>query len=167
MAYSRAGTHTERQVVAVRSVPGEQHMDLCFTFNQKQVKMHRPMDEPLGKTLRRMLISVSKPDKQAKKRQKQQWNSKQPAMEVGVYTDDEATDKLPEDTLNHEAWIEGRRLVLGEETYSILVNTPNVVSLNMPKFAVTGSAIIPEVCEVPCCPSALCGHCTVINFVTG
>ena len=138
---------TERPVVLVRRPPGEEHMDLCFTYNSKQFKMHRPVDETLGKTLKRMLISISKPTKHPKRKHAQR-QSEAPTPTEATLCSIQHSEKVvfPEDALNQDVWVDGSLLTVGDVTYTVLVNIPTVVSLQMPEFAATGGALVPEVC---------------------
>ncbi len=134
-------------IVNVKRLPGEEHMDLCFVYQQKQVKMHRSSEEPLGKTLKRMLISVSKPDKQARK--KRGVGSNAPPSSVPAHLYEERVSEssfLSPDTLNRDAWVDGALLVVGDSTYRVHLNVPAVLSLRVPLFALVGGAIVPEVC---------------------
>ncbi len=131
----------------VRQIPGEEHMNLCFVYQQKQVKMHRLCEEPLGKTLKRLLISVSKPDKQTRK--KCSTVAPPPIIHAHLYEERVSEGSLlSHDTLNRDAWVDGTLLVLGDTTYRVSVNVPAALSLSVPLFALVGGAIVPEVCTI-------------------
>lgn len=131
----------------VRTLPSEDHIDLSFVLRGKSHKMHRPIEEPLGRTLKRLLISANKSDKPRKRSQRKQASKDEPDItEAHLYTQHHSTRELvPEDTPNKEAWVEGSLLVIDGISYVIAVNLPTVTSLKMAECVLIGSAAIPEV----------------------
>ena len=131
----------------VRAVPGDDHVDLCFVLRGKQHKMHRPIEEHIGKTLKRLLISLNKLDKQGKRSQRKHVSKDEPGItEAQLYAQQHSKRELvSEDTPNKEALVEGSLLVIDGVSYVITVNAPTVTSLKMAECVLIGSAAIPEV----------------------
>lgn len=140
---------SEARAVHVRVLTGEDHMDLNFVLKGKSHKMHRPVDEPLGRTLKRLLMSVNKSDKHQKKikRKTGSTNTHQSSVtEAHVYSRHNSERVIvPEVVPNINAWVDGSCLIVDGVTYSITVNVPTVCSLKISECVLIGSAAIPEV----------------------
>lgn len=60
----------------------------------------------------------------------------------------EGREEVPSETPNSEAWVCGNTFVLDDTSYTIAVNTPNVLYLKLPDCIMSGYAVAPQVRNV-------------------
>ena len=132
------------QLVVVRSVEGEDHLNLIFEFKGKSHVLLRQKDESLGKTLKRIVITAAKPDKIKRSLRKQVHTPSIP-IEAHLFAGRNGQELVPEDIPNVQAWVNGSMLVLDGISYTIEVNLPSILSLKMPDFVLSGCPAVPEV----------------------
>ena len=137
--------------VAVRSVNTEEHMMLCFSYGGKQRSMKRGKLELLEKTLQRMRLTLFKNKKKSKPNESNRV-LEMTEIKVGLFEDGK---QIEEQTLNAEAWKDGRVLKIGEVDYTVEVNPPTVTVLSIPNCFMAGFPVFPVV-EVEFAEKQLC-----------
>ena len=137
-------------VVQVRSADGEDSLSLHFQLKGKEYHLLRPKQEPLSKTLKRMVVTMSKKDKEDKKKKKSRGAAADSpdvvSVEVHVYSSGvEGRREVAPETPNQEAWVSGNTFAVDSASYSIALNTPTVKHLRLPECIMTGCAVVPLV----------------------
>ena len=132
------------KVLVVRTVPEEEHLNLFYVLKDKKHNLRRCKVEALGKTLKRICITVARPEKvkRSQRRHIQHQNEHATPIEAHLYN---GSHVVAEDTPNCEAWLEGRMLVVDGVRFVVRVNLPTLLSLKMPRFIMTNCAAVPEV----------------------
>ena len=129
--------------VNVRIVDDEDDMTISLFINGKKRNMKRSKEEPLKKVLKRIAISQAEQKSEGKKKRKTHVvceNNTEVKITCGG-------DTVPEETLNCFAWLEANKLNIGDLQYSIVLNPPSVVSVNISPCCMVGYPIIP-VCQL-------------------
>lgn len=142
------------QTVQVRSVDEEDTLTLNFRLKGKEHHLHRFKQEALGKTLRRIILTVCKDEKE-RQHAKRKHHSPTPAdvdaVGAHVYCSGlEGWEEVPPETPNSEAWVCGNMFVLDDTSYAIAVNTPTVLYLKLPACVMSGYAVAPQVLKLAC-----------------
>ena len=132
------------RMLVVKTVPGEDQLSLRYVLKGKEHNLLRYKEEALGKTLKRMCITAVRPEKlkRSQRRLVQQQTSHADTIEAHLLA---GSRKVPEDTPNSEAWLDGRTLVVDDVHFSVHVNYPTILSLKMPRFIMTNCPAVPEV----------------------
>ena len=138
-------------MLVVRTMPKEEHLSLFYILKGKKHNLRRPKQETLSKTLKRICITATRPDKvkRGQRRHLQSRGNESPPIEAHLLAE---SQEVAEDTPNCEAWVDGRILVVGNVKFDVHVNPPTVLSLKLPRFIMTNCPAVPEVSP---CPSPL------------
>lgn len=131
-------------ILVVRTVPGEEHLSLCYVLKGKKHNLLRYKVEELGKTLKRICITAARPEKlkRSQRRHVEHQNKDAVPIEAHLLA---GSLKVSEDTPNCDAWLDGRVLVVDDVHFIIHVNFPTILSLKMPRFIMTNCPAVPEV----------------------
>ena len=140
-----AGSH----MLIVRLVPEDEHLNLSYVLKGKKHNLRRCKQEALSKTLKRISITAIRPEKvkRSQRRHMQFQNEHMAPIEAYLLA---GSQRVAEDTLNCEAWLEGRILVVDDIQFRVYVNFPTVLSLKMPRFIMSNCPAVPEVSEEQC-----------------
>ena len=132
------------QMLVVRSVPEEDHLSLFYVLKGRKHNLHRPKQEALNKTLKRICITAIRPEKvkRSQRRHVQSQVEGNAPIEAHLRA---GTQEIAEDTPTCEAWLDGRTLVGDGVKFNIRVNLPTILSLKMPRFIMTNCPAVPEV----------------------
>ena len=138
--------------VQVRSVDEEDTLTLNFRLKGKDHHLHRFKQEALGKTLRRIVLTVCKDEKE-RQHVRRKHLSPTPAdldaVGAHVYASGlEGREEVPSETPNSDAWVCGNTFVLDDTSYTIAINTPTVLYLKLPDCIMSGYTVAPQVCHV-------------------
>lgn len=129
------------RVVGVRSLEGEDKLNVIIEDNfGHQHKLLRDKYEHVSKTLKRIILTTKN-----RKRKHSDLSTEHtpPSLEAHLYTP--TGELVGEAVPNDTAWEEGSTLQLGSVWYKVHVNLPTVLSLKLPKFAMTGCPMVPQV----------------------
>lgn len=141
MASSVSSQLTRNLNLTVRSVEGEDHLNLIFHLKGRYHNLLREKEESVKKTLKRLVITAFKPAK-AKRSERKHIDTETIPIEAHLYNGEQL---VPDDTPNAQAWVEGRVLLLDGFRFTIEVNPPTILSLKLPDFAMSGCPTAPEV----------------------
>lgn len=132
------------QMLIVRIIPKEEHLNLFYILKGKKHSLRRPKLEALSKTLKRICITAARPDKakRSQRRHMQSQNEDRTPIEAHLLAE---SQEVAEDTPNCEAWVYGRILVVDNVKFRVHVNPPTVLSLKLPRFIMTNCPVVPEV----------------------
>ena len=147
MASMDTSPQSTSRVVGVRSLEGEDKLNVIIEDNLgHQHRLLRDKYERVSKTLKRIVLTtVNSQNKKNRKRKHREMLSEStpPSLEAHLYTP--TGELVGEEVLNDSAWEEGSTLQLGSVRYKVHVNLPTVSSLKLPKFAMTGCPMVPQV----------------------
>ena len=130
--------------VLVRNVEEDSHLTISFFLRGHCHHLHRPKDEFLEKTLKRLTLSVVKADKKKHNRHEQLVTSLPPPPSVSLL-EKNGKDLVSLDTVNILAWQEGVWLVVDKTRYQVEVNYPVVKKFEVPTCIMVECPIVPQV----------------------
>ena len=132
--------------VLVRNVEEESHLTISFFFRGHCHNLHRPKDEFLERTLKRLTLSVVKADKKKHNRHEKLATSLPPPS-VSLL-ERSGKDVVSLDTVNILAWQEGTWLVVDETRYQVEVNYPVVKKFEVSTCIMVECPIVPQVITI-------------------
>ncbi|KAL0180653.1 hypothetical protein M9458_023059, partial [Cirrhinus mrigala] len=103
----------------VRCVPCESKLTISFSLDGSNKQMLREQTEPLGKVLTRIANSIIKTQSKGKKCKPNKENSEPPEISLCVNE-----QRVPEETVNADAWLDGAVLHVGDLKYKVELNPP-------------------------------------------
>ena len=140
--------------VHVRSEDEADSLSLDFQLNGKDYHLLRSKQEPVGKALKRIAVTVSKGGKVKKKDRPDHKNHV--LVEAHLYTSAlEGEEELSPKTTNQAAWVSGHTLSVSGTRFSVAVNAPAVKRLQLPGCIMATCAAVPLVMESK---QTLCMH---------
>ena len=129
----------------VRNSEGDSDITISFCFNGKRHHLHRPKAQPLNQTLQRISITIAKSLQGPKIKNKRERMSapRPPPPLVSLLKDNEET--VSEDVLNVNAWTSDSVFIIGDQRYTVIVNNPRVIKLQVSDLVFEGSPLVPQV----------------------
>lgn len=133
-----------QMIAVVRIVPEDEHLNISYVLKGKKHNLRRLKQEALGQTLKRVSITAVRPEKvkRSQRRYIQDQHDRMAAIQAYLLA---GSQKVDEDTVNVDAWLEGRLLVVDDAQFKVFVNVPTVLSLKMPRFIMSKCPAVPEV----------------------
>nr|XP_054752609.1 2',5'-phosphodiesterase 12-like [Lytechinus pictus] len=135
----------------VRCVEGEEHMNISFSYRNKQSSLNRPINEALEKSLTRIQSTLKKHlDKEMKKRKKMKLDDSASSVlmnvdELDISLVSNENDPIDVDVLNESAWRDGAVLSVGDIQYEVCRNFPTIQRLHLPSFVLVGCPVFPRI----------------------
>ncbi len=121
------------------------NVNLLFCLNDRKFNMSRVASEPVGKTLKRIGISVQKANTKGQDGAKKKAKKQEVLSNIPValfWPNGEMVDnELP----NEQAWKEGNVLNICESKFLVEENTPIVHSARIPSVIMAGFPVVPTV----------------------
>ena len=121
--------------VYTEAVNNVQKIKLLFSLNNRKYNMCRASAEPVGKTLKRIGVSVQKA------------SAKEPAVEknIPVALFNPNGEIVDGELTNQIAWKEGNVLNIGDSRFLVEENTPLVDNAKIPSVIMAGFPVVPMV----------------------
>ncbi|CAB3981573.1 Hypothetical predicted protein [Paramuricea clavata] len=122
-----------------------QNVKLLFSLNDRKFNMSRVATEPVGKTLKRIGISVEKANTKGQDGTKMRGKKQEVLNNIPValfWANGEAMDN---ELTNEDAWKEGNVLNICESKFLVEENTPIVHSARVPSVIMAGFPVVPTV----------------------
>ncbi len=141
LSSTRFNMNMERCVV--RCVPRESKLTISFNLNGSNKQMLREQTEPLGKVLARIANSITKGQNKAKKSKPNKEKSETPDADKAEISLRVNEQRVPEETVNADAWQNGAVLYVGDFKYKVELNPPTFTVSELPTSLMA---------EFPVCP---------------
>ncbi|KAK2874788.1 hypothetical protein Q8A67_021941 [Cirrhinus molitorella] len=136
---TRFNMNMERCVV--RCVPCESKLTISFNLDGSNKHMLREQTEPLGKVLSRIANSIIKAQNKAKKSKANEEKSKSEPPEISLCVNE---TRVPEETVNADAWQDGAVLHVGHLKYKVELNPPTFTLCELPSSLMAGFPVCPK-----------------------
>ncbi len=127
----------------VRCVPCESKLTISFNLNGSNKQMLREQTEPLGKVLARIANSIIKGQSEAKKSKPNKEKNETPEADKPEISLRVNEKRVPEETVNADAWQNGAVLYVGDCKYKVELNPPTFTVSELPTSVMA---------EFPVCP---------------
>ena len=128
-------------IAVVRSSKEEDLLTISFTYEGKHRKMQRSKDEILCKALTRIELSLKKKTKKSKKDNSCDDSGSSEDGRASLWFKGELVNS---NVTNDHAWRDESTLKIGDQTFTVQVNPPTVLSLGLPDNIMTGFPVIPS-----------------------
>lgn len=131
---------TKMPIAVVRSIKEEDVLTISFTYEGKNRKMQRSKDEIVCKALTRIEVSLKK-TKKAKRDNSCDDSGNSEDGRASLWFKGELVNS---NVTNDLAWRDEAILKIGDQTFSVQVNPPTVLSLGLPDNIMTGFPVLPS-----------------------
>jgi 2',5'-phosphodiesterase len=123
-----------------------QNIKLSFSFGDRKFNMSRAASEPVGKTLKRIGISIQKANAKAQDGTKTKAKKQEVVNNIPVALLLPNGEALDSEILNNaQAWKDGNILNICQSKYLVEENTPIVHSAKIPSVIMAGFPVVPTV----------------------
>ncbi|KAM7283666.1 2',5'-phosphodiesterase 12 [Ixodes scapularis] len=130
------------------------HLSFKYSANEtveRQYNFNRSSTEQVGSVLARIALNISsREEKKVRRKKQKQKDDNAPGdpqdspTELAVCLEYEGRS-VPADATNYVAWKDGSILQIGQQRYSIAVNTPTIKNARLPKVIMAGFPVHPQV----------------------
>jgi hypothetical protein len=146
-----------QEMFVVRYERDKNKIEMIFTYavslvapcKEREFRLNRRLDETIGKTFEKMLLSVEKQMTTRKKRKtdtNQSVSNDTPGLVATLY--DQGGRMVSLETINNDAWKEDYRFCLNEREYRVVVDLPFVKKIALSKVVLAGMPTLVNV-ELP------------------
>lgn len=144
LTHRNLGFNMNMERCVVRCVPRESKLTISFNLNGSDKQMLREQTEPLGKALARIANSLVKGQNKAKKSKPSKERSETPEADKPEISLRVNETRVPEDTVNARAWLDGAVLHIGDSKYKVELNPPTLTVCELPASLMAGFPVCPK-----------------------